>query len=324
MIVPSFWAEGRAQQRSQGKQVTIRRFGWSDQSQLDAQAMADRRAAEALVRFNAGEQLMRREPKLAYNGAEGTPIREEVIERRGDQVLTRNGYGALCLNSPNALFVDIDLDSKPAALPRAGVLFPVAFGIVGTYLLHSLVAGLGIFILLLAFTFGVSRLAHRRQVGDINTRKQAAQARVASFAAAHPGWHMRLYETPNGLRVLVCNRLFEPTEAAVRECFDALGCDPVYVTMCLRQQCFRARVSPKPWRIGISRHITPHRGSWPVRAESLPSRHAWVAAYENAAQAYSSCRFIGEMGDGRTATELEAVIDWHDALCHARSTKPMA
>ena len=45
MIVPTYWAEARVQQRAGDRQVTVRRFGWSDAGQDDAQAMADARAA---------------------------------------------------------------------------------------------------------------------------------------------------------------------------------------------------------------------------------------------------------------------------------------
>jgi len=33
MIVPQYWAEGRIQHKKDGKQVTVRRFGWADGSQ---------------------------------------------------------------------------------------------------------------------------------------------------------------------------------------------------------------------------------------------------------------------------------------------------
>jgi len=90
MIVPAFWAEARRRHRDGNRQVTIRRFGWSDASEADAQAMAEARASEALRRLLGGEPLERREPKLAYNGATGVPIREEVLSRHGEEVVTRN------------------------------------------------------------------------------------------------------------------------------------------------------------------------------------------------------------------------------------------
>lgn len=114
MIVPVHWAEARAQRREASRQVTVRRFGWSDESHAEAQAHAETRAADALERIWSGDKnVLRREPKIAYNGAHGVPIREEIIARQGDAVVTRNGYGAHCLNTPGVLFADIDFASKP-------------------------------------------------------------------------------------------------------------------------------------------------------------------------------------------------------------------
>jgi hypothetical protein len=63
--------------------------------------MAEQRADEALASLLAGKPLARRERKAAYNGASGVPIREEVLARVGETVITRNGYGAHCLNPPS-------------------------------------------------------------------------------------------------------------------------------------------------------------------------------------------------------------------------------
>jgi len=95
MLIPEFWAESRARHRSKNRQITVRRFGWSEASQAEAQAMADQRVRESLDRLIAGESLTRREPKVPYGGADGLPIREEVVRRAGPDVLTRNSYGAI-------------------------------------------------------------------------------------------------------------------------------------------------------------------------------------------------------------------------------------
>jgi hypothetical protein len=108
LIVPTYWAEARLQHRERRRQVTVRRFGWSDISQDDAQTMADARAREAFDQVLAGNPLPRRERRIAYNGAEGVPIREEIVSRHGETIITRNSYGALCLNSPDVWFADID------------------------------------------------------------------------------------------------------------------------------------------------------------------------------------------------------------------------
>ena len=90
MIVPDHWAEARKQHRSSGRQVTVRRYGWSTVSEADALAMAETRADEALRRILTGEKVNRREPKVAYNGASGVPIREEVLAGIGNPSAIRS------------------------------------------------------------------------------------------------------------------------------------------------------------------------------------------------------------------------------------------
>ena len=78
MIVPEFWAEARIQKRFTDRQITVRRFGWSDTSQADAEKHARKRVAEAFDRIVNGETLVRREKKVRYNGEDGLPIRKRL------------------------------------------------------------------------------------------------------------------------------------------------------------------------------------------------------------------------------------------------------
>ncbi|MBL9130917.1 MAG: hypothetical protein JNG86_06950, partial [Verrucomicrobiaceae bacterium] len=99
MLVAHFWAKSRLQNKLPGRQVTVTRWGWSDHSQEEAQAMADQRAREAMERVLNGEELRRQEAAWSYDGEEGLPIREEIIAQHGHAVITRNSYGSLCLNT---------------------------------------------------------------------------------------------------------------------------------------------------------------------------------------------------------------------------------
>jgi hypothetical protein len=254
MIVPRFGAEARLRDRIAGRQVTIRRWGWSDESQAAAQTHAESRAREALERKRTGEDVQRREQKVAYNGADGFPIREEIVERHGETVVTRNGYGALCLNTPNVLFLDIDFPG----LRHLWVLLLVpaaagaALAVVGSWALAGVVC-------FLAFApagwLGEWLDRRDRAAGRdfyANDERKALK-RIAKFVNARPDWEVRVYRTPVGLRVLVTHRTFDPNEPEVLACFRALRVDKLYARMCRRQKCFRARVSAKPWRAGVSR-----------------------------------------------------------------------
>ncbi len=323
MIVPQYWAESRVQYRKQGRQVTVRRFGWSDISQADAQGNADTRAQEALERVLAGEKLRRREPKVPYNGAEGVPIREEIVSRHGASVVTRNSYGARCLNTPNVLFADVDFQVDPSCRLNL-IVFLLMAGVAGTigWLTASRLVGAVLALVALVFTGTIAGLLHRVMQGMQGGLEAVARRRISRFVSQRPEWNLRVYRTPAGLRVLATHRTFEPNDPAVQECFRDLQADPIYVRMCLNQQCFRARVSPKPWRVGISRHVRPQPGVWPVAPDRMPERSAWIDHYESVAASYAACQLIETVGSGITHSDVRPVQELHDEL--SRATRPLS
>lgn len=324
MIIPRYWSEARAQQRTRGKQVTVRRFGWSDDSEEAAQRMAQLRADEALLDVLAGGKLLRREPKLPYNGAEGVPIREEVLERHGEVVITRNGYGARCLNTPDVLFADIDFNDDPA--PAFFMPVIAALMLLGAAVGKTM-GGWGLAILLMFVAliagFSVAKLLLKIKQRAAGGPELQSRTRIDRFLAAHPDWRLRLYRTPAGLRLLAMHRVFDPLEPAVLEFFDAIGSDPAYVRMCRHQRCFRARLSAKPWRIGLAR-IKPRPGVWPITPERLPERERWASDYERKAEGYAACRFVESLGGGRVDADADRVRELHDAACRAESDLPLA
>lgn len=326
MIVPQYWAEGRIQERKEGKQVTVRRFGWSDVSQEEAQAHADQRTAEAFQRISSGEKLERREPKGSYNGAQGVPIREEILGRRGESILTRNSYGAACLNTPDVLFADIDFDTETH---QSGtllfiVLVLLAWLAVGSWQGFPKVVVIGSFFVGIAFSGIIADTIHQILQALRGGAEKVCRSRIARFSASHPDWNLRIYRTPAGLRVLATHQRFSPGDPAVEECFEALGTDPIYRVMCRNQHCFRARVSPKPWRIGIGEHLRPRPGIWPVSPDRIPQRNSWIQRYESAAGSFAACRFEETAGSGIVDSSILPVIEWHDELSKAMSGLPIA
>ena len=149
-------------------------------------------------------------------------------------------------------------------------------------------------------------------------------ARIESFLRQKPQWRVRLYRTPAGLRALAMHRRFDPADSEVGEFFNAVRADRIYMRMCLNQRCFRARLSPKPWRIGIGSHIKPRPGIWPVKPERLAERNQWNAKYEAAAQSYAACALVGDLGNGPIDAGAEVVRELHDRECRAESGLPLA
>ncbi len=326
MIVPAFWAEAVASGRRRGRPVSVRRFGWSDVGEAEAQARAEERAAAALKRLLAGDKLPRREPKVPYNGADGVPIREEILARHGDAVVTRNSYGAHCLNTPDVLFADVDFAREPSplhvlSLAAAGMLAAVPFAIwrgwgCGMYLLIGIGIPWASWMLLASWI----RMVDLARGGA----EAASRARIRRFLQSRPGWRLRVYRTPAGFRVLALHRRFDPLDPEVEACFAALRTDPIYRRMCRHQRCFRARLTPKPWRIGIEAHMKPRPGVWPVRPERKADRARWVAEYESKREAYAACRFVEELGEGPEDPAARAIQILHDDLAGAVLDLPLA
>lgn len=154
--------------------------------------------------------------------------------------------------------------------------------------------------------------------------RSRALALIDAFIQAHPDWHLRLYDTPAGLRVLVMHRTFDALEPAVAEFFDALQVDPLFRTMCTNQHCFRARLGPKPWRVGIPRHMKPRPGLWPVNPERREERQRWIDAYEQAARGHAACRFVTDLGSSAIDAKALEVCELHDRDSQALTGFPIA
>lgn len=328
MIVPQFWAEARRHRpRGPGRgQITLRRFGWSDTSQEDAQHHAEQRAQAAFDQIVSGEKIPRNEPKIAYNGAEGVPIREEIVDRDRDTVITRNAYGAQCLNTPDVAFADIDFEHVPGikTLLVTGAVLVLAALMTALWLRSPAIAIIGT-LLAIAMTGPLTDSVSRRIVALRGGPERLAHERIRRFAALHPDWHLRVYRTPGGFRVLVMHDTYDPMDSRIGDFFKALRVDPVYAAMCRNQRCFRARVTPKPWRIGIGDHLRPRPGVWPVKPEHLPLRSTWIRAYEARAAQYGSCRFVEALGKtGSVHAKAESVRARHDRLSQALSGREIA
>jgi len=317
MIVPEYWSEAKKRISDNGKQRTIMRFGWSDNSEHDAHDNAKQRVSEAIDRLRAGESVRARDHKVPYNGAEGLPIREEIVERHGEAVITRNSYGALCLNTPDIVFADVDV-KKPASLGIAWFFF-IVFLIVGAWL--SWYVG-SWWVLAVGAVIGIvlSKPLADSVLRIVSSVKRdpfvAAREKIEGFAAKNPDWLLRLYRTPNGYRILVMHRSFDPTEELAFDFMRKIGSDPLYMLMCRNQKCFRARISPKPWRVDME-HIKPSPGVWPIKQEKMNARRDWIRRYDDKARHFSSCRFEATLGKGRTDRMCEAIRSVHDRYCKA-------
>ncbi len=239
MQIPRFWARA--------SRDGFEAPGWSFSSLAEAQQVAEERLT-LLIGVLSGTQ---KAPQARYIYGD-RPVREPVVETLGDPttpdaVITRNGYGALCLNTEDVAFVDVD---------------------------HA----------------------------DPFDRIRSAQSRT-------PAWAFRVYATAAGFRVVATHERISPAGAEAAQLFDALGADPLYRKLCVTQQSFRARLTPKPWRIDQRRFPA----SFPWRdATAEQAVSDWTRSYDRARAGFAVCSLVETIGAPVSDPVIARVLELHD------------
>lgn len=195
-------------------------------------------------------------------------IREEILQVIDDHsAITRNRYGAQVLNAENLMILDID---KPKS----------AGG-------------------------GLSGLFKKK---DRRPPKEQIFEMVRDLAASgkYEDYGFRTYETFQGARVIVLGGNFDPRSSETRKMMDEFNCDPLYTTLCNKQGCFRARLTPKPYRMKMK----PYKVNFP--REGVDSEfQSWLADYERESRNFSVCKFIEQVGTRHPSNDA---VQLHDEI----------
>ena len=138
--------------------------------------------------------------------------------------------------------------------------------------------------------------------GSTSVAESLACEPVWDFARRHPDLGVRVYRTAAGLRVLVTGAAAAPSSDRARELLTELASDPLYVELCATHDSYRARLTPKPFRVGEV--ALPVR--WPFVDEAAKERYEeWVSEYDGRSSGHAVCRLISasgpEPGPGRAA-----------------------
>lgn len=200
-------------------------------------------------------------------------LREELLDTIHDEqgreiaAITRNRYGAAVLNTTSLLIADVDADNSTP----------------------------GIFTKLLAL-FGYKQ--HNKAWHLENIRRVAQRHGTLGFS---------IYETCAGFRVFVTGRDFSPGEEASKALLTELGSDRLYQTLCCAQECYRARLTAKPWRCGL-----------PLPAIDFPRKDGaadpafaqWLNNYEAKTKAVAVCRLVENIGP--TTASAKPLLSLHE------------
>jgi hypothetical protein len=127
----------------------------------------------------------------------------------------------------------------------------------------------------------------------------------------------RIYETRKGMRVIVQGKAFEPTARATGSMMKEFNCDRLYALLCKKQNCFRARLTPKASRM----NFRGHRVKFPRGSEEETAFREWLAGYETARMNFSVCKFIEQIGSG---TFVPDAVRFHDEITGAYRNLPLA
>lgn len=132
----------------------------------------------------------------------------------------------------------------------------------------------------------------------------------------YAGLGFRLYETFQGARVIVTGRKFDPQEPFAMEMMREFNSDPLYASICRKQGCFRARLTPKPHRMKMK----AYRVKYPREAVDIQFDN-WLQTYEQAGKGFSVCNFIEQTGASHSVSEA---IRFHDEMTGANLHLPLA
>ena len=160
--------------------------------------------------------------------------------------------------------------------------------------------------------------------GDLFRKKDAGQDKLKIFdmvrkLAATPKYQeygFRIYETHQGARVMVQGKDFDPRDRDTGKMMSEFNCDQLYMTLCQKQACFRARLTPKPQRMKMHRYKVPF-----PRAGDDAELQQWLADYERESRSYSVCKFIEQVGARQYVND---VVQLHDEITGANFRQPLA
>ncbi len=99
-----------------------------------------------------------------------------------------------------------------------------------------------------------------------------------------------------------------------------VGADPAFIKLCRAQRSFRARLTPKPWRIGQSQPPIQFPRETPRDEERF---HRWLSGYESASADWATCRLL-EAGINNVHEKIQPLLTLHDESTKATTALPLA
>ena len=282
MKIARYWTRAAGEANLDGRQIRVTARGWSDEG-IDAARACARQIAQRVAERIASQPG--RAPRYPYGDR---PLPEPVLSEMRDEaglsaVITRNAYGALVMNTAQMMFVDID-QTAPAPASSIKNLFGSLFGKPAPKEADPVI----------------------QKISQVIARRDLAA---------------RVYRTAAGYRVLITTRRFPVQGAESEALLNEFGSDPLYVRLCRMQESFRARLTPKPWRVSLRNPPV----EFPFETAAAQAQfEAWDREYQSRTAGHATCAFQTDIGRGHALAEFEPLIRLHDERTRATSGLPLA
>ena len=284
MRIPRFWQHDTVEGTDErGHRHQAHGWGWSESSVEEAKSRANA-AATRVLGWLLNEGATDEPDRYTY----GTRLpREEIVQEfSGDApaYVSRNAYGALILNTENLMFLDVDFPPRPNRQP---------WGMI------------------------------RRLLGrpPESTRADTVLSVIRTTADNYRRLGIRVYRTHSGYRLMVTNERLSSDSTLAQELLRQFNSDPNYIRLCQAQQCFRARLTPKPWRCHLD--VPPVR--FPFDDANCESTYRqWEKDYSRGVNGYSTCHFVKTLGPEVILNEFSELVKLHDRLSNIQAAARLA
>ncbi|HNY29508.1 MAG TPA: hypothetical protein PKO15_01350 [Fibrobacteria bacterium] len=129
------------------------------------------------------------------------------------------------------------------------------------------------------------------------------------------GPDLRIYETTKGLRI-IAKEYLTPRTKSFQKSMARFHVDSIYAWLCMKQDCYRARLTPKPYRI----HQPAIRIRSPLDCETEAYRD-WKKGYASKSKSFRVARLLESAGADFSS---DPAIAFHDRICNCGSGLPLA
>jgi len=304
------WARGTFQD---GKAFVAPVWAGSDESEEKAYLALDQKIQERLAAWKNRPRERSREERLDDYGF--SDVAERLLERGespelGQWAITRNGYGCRILCVEKLFIADIDCFNWN---PWEWILLKVPS--VWDRLLDLRLSLTG---------RGREKVAKKKKEHFI---WQAAQSkamdlwpgapkerlesltRICKFGMEDSSLSFDIYRTTRGFRVIERSRAWDARAQAAQNLMQQLGCDELYMTLCRKQDCFRARLEAKPWRCGSVRPPVKYPFNGIHEEQTF---NAWLNDFQDRAKHRRACAWIGHLGEDSYWEPARALCKMHE------------